>query len=314
MYGYYMQNQYVLPANSHVQPHPGVPGLPQVPTSQIGFGNQAQFMHRPQVPPADATQLRKQVASQLDYYFSVENLVKDSFLRSLMDDAGYVNLTDMLTFRKLASLTTDIPFILESLKDSTVVEVTDLKVRRREHPEHFPRIPAPAVAPAYPQFNPYVQMAFPQAQRQNRQPPYPYPTQQQRPAQQFHHPNNFAFNTQAPTFVPTNNTTAQVPAVPPAVAQEQGQQSETENSVSRDVVTSQEPLSREVSTAQSSEQAEDDDDFEEDAEWIEAGKAAARAPKAKSSKPTSSAVSTSSGQSTKTSSRQESSKVDSYEQ
>ncbi|CAK9143844.1 unnamed protein product [Ilex paraguariensis] len=83
--------------------------------------------------------------NQIDYYFSDENLVKDNFLRSKMDDHGWVPITLIASFPRVQCLTSNIQFILDSLRASTVVEVQGDKVRR--HNEWRKWLPANARFP-----------------------------------------------------------------------------------------------------------------------------------------------------------------------
>ena len=55
---------------------------------------------------------------QIEYYFSQENLMKDSYLLSLMNDSGYVPLTTIAGFRKVKDLSTNMDDILEALRSS----------------------------------------------------------------------------------------------------------------------------------------------------------------------------------------------------
>lgn len=71
--------------------------------------------------------------NQIDYYFSDANLVKDDFLRSNMDDQGWVSINLVASFRRVSKLTTDVQLILDTLGASTVVEVQGDKIRRREN-------------------------------------------------------------------------------------------------------------------------------------------------------------------------------------
>ncbi|KAK7855970.1 la-related protein 1c [Quercus suber] len=68
---------------------------------------------------------------QIDYYFSDANLVKDDYLRSNMDDQGWVPIALIASFPRVRSLTTNVQLVLDSLRTSTIVEVQDDKVRRR---------------------------------------------------------------------------------------------------------------------------------------------------------------------------------------
>ncbi|KAI3922582.1 hypothetical protein MKX01_006271 [Papaver californicum] len=84
------------------------------------------------VVPYPHMDLRAQIIKQIDYYFSPENLVKDSFLRSRMDrDGGWVPISLIAGFRKVKELTESIPFILDTLYFSSVVEVKGDKIRKK---------------------------------------------------------------------------------------------------------------------------------------------------------------------------------------
>lgn len=71
------------------------------------------------------------IVNQIDYYFSDANLVKDEFLKSNMDDQGWVPITLIANFPRVKSLTSNVQLILDSLQASTIVEVKDDKLRRR---------------------------------------------------------------------------------------------------------------------------------------------------------------------------------------
>ncbi|KAH9603926.1 hypothetical protein KSS87_018010 [Heliosperma pusillum] len=76
--------------------------------------------------------LRASVVKQIEYYFSDENLQKDKYLISLMDDQGWVPVPVIADFNRVKRMSTDIPFILDALQDSTTVEVWGDKLRNRD--------------------------------------------------------------------------------------------------------------------------------------------------------------------------------------
>lgn len=51
------------------------------------------------------------VSMQLEYYFSVDNLCKDLFLRKHMDSQGFVELAFIATFKRIKTLTEDFEFL-----------------------------------------------------------------------------------------------------------------------------------------------------------------------------------------------------------
>ncbi|KHN45947.1 La-related protein 1B [Glycine soja] len=112
----------------------GFPEFYYFPTLQFEpFGGMPFFTHAP--PPAmffpvAETPLTNTIANQIDYYFSDANLVKDEYLRSNMDEQGWVPITLIASFPRVRSLTSNIKLILDSLRTSTVVEVQGDKLRR----------------------------------------------------------------------------------------------------------------------------------------------------------------------------------------
>ncbi|KAK7376689.1 hypothetical protein VNO80_02103 [Phaseolus coccineus] len=89
----------------------------------------------PSPPPttlfsAAESPLSNMIVRQIEYYFSDANLVRDEFLRSKMDDQGWVPVTLIADFPRVKSLTTNVQLILDSMRTSTVVEVLGDKLRR----------------------------------------------------------------------------------------------------------------------------------------------------------------------------------------
>ncbi|XP_024968862.1 la-related protein 1C-like isoform X2 [Cynara cardunculus var. scolymus] len=137
------------------QPHPGPPYIPAQPIrpygTPMGYEMAAPFLYVPTLPPEPyrSTPLLPQAApppmfipvmdpplhdfilNQIEYYFSDANLVKDNFLRSNMDEEGWVPIALIAGFRRVQNLTTDVQIILNSLRDSNSVEIQGDKVRRR---------------------------------------------------------------------------------------------------------------------------------------------------------------------------------------
>uniref|UniRef100_A0A8C6SYC5 La ribonucleoprotein 1, translational regulator n=1 Tax=Neogobius melanostomus TaxID=47308 RepID=A0A8C6SYC5_9GOBI len=93
------------------------------------FGNSVTYyydnMSSSDLYSADQDLLKDYIKRQIEYYFSLDNLERDFFLRRKMDS-------------EVQALTTDVSLILESLKDSQEVEIIDMKIRRKEEPEKWP--------------------------------------------------------------------------------------------------------------------------------------------------------------------------------
>ncbi|BAT82871.1 hypothetical protein LR48_Vigan07g276600 [Vigna angularis] len=80
--------------------------------------------------PAADSALSNMIQRQIEYYFSDANLVRDEFLRSKMDEQGWVPVTLIADFPRVKSLTTNVQLILDSMRTSTIVEVLGDKLRR----------------------------------------------------------------------------------------------------------------------------------------------------------------------------------------
>uniref|UniRef100_A0A6N2N4B5 HTH La-type RNA-binding domain-containing protein n=1 Tax=Salix viminalis TaxID=40686 RepID=A0A6N2N4B5_SALVM len=76
-------------------------------------------------------QLHNKILHQIDYYFSNENLVKDTYLRKNMDDHGWVPIKLIASFNKVSLLTDNIQLILDAVRNSSVIELQGEKVRKR---------------------------------------------------------------------------------------------------------------------------------------------------------------------------------------
>lgn len=81
--------------------------------------------------PIHDPNLASKILNQIDYYFSNENLVKDTYLRQNMDSEGWVSISLIASFKKVSQLTDNIQIILDAIQVSNVVEVQGDKVRRK---------------------------------------------------------------------------------------------------------------------------------------------------------------------------------------
>ncbi|CAM8880000.1 unnamed protein product [Rhodiola kirilowii] len=82
-------------------------------------------------PPNSDRELYSKVKNRIDCYFSDDNLIRDIYLRKNMDAHGWVPIELIARFMRVKELTSEIAIIKEAIQDSTVVEVKDEKVRRR---------------------------------------------------------------------------------------------------------------------------------------------------------------------------------------
>jgi la-related protein 1 len=58
-----------------------------------------------------------------EYFFSVDNLLKDVFLRKYMDNKGFVLLSVVAAFKSIQQLTQDMGVIRSVCKESSVIEI-----------------------------------------------------------------------------------------------------------------------------------------------------------------------------------------------
>lgn len=116
--GFHALPTYYFPPRTHIDSVRGGPYFPQAPPAGVFI-------------PAPDSHLRAKVVKQIEYYFSVENLCKDLFLRQKMDGQGWVSISLIATFRLVRTVTSDVNFIYSALRNSRVVEVKPDKMRRR---------------------------------------------------------------------------------------------------------------------------------------------------------------------------------------
>ncbi|KAF2842369.1 hypothetical protein M501DRAFT_928338 [Patellaria atrata CBS 101060] len=89
---------------------PSMPGFPQY-TGIYDYSSMQPMSAGPYSPYIDSYTLIQMVTHQLEYYFSLDNLCKDMFLRKHMDSQGFVFLTVIADFNRIKNLTTDIELI-----------------------------------------------------------------------------------------------------------------------------------------------------------------------------------------------------------
>nr|XP_043632202.1 la-related protein 1A [Erigeron canadensis] len=120
---------------------PGPPGsivyLPAIPPFSVRpphppFAVPPQLGPGIPVLPSQTQSMRASVRTQIEYYFSDQNLQGDQYLRSLMDDNGWVPISTIAEFKRVKRMCTDIPFIVDALQNSSMLEVQGDNVRRRE--------------------------------------------------------------------------------------------------------------------------------------------------------------------------------------
>ncbi|KAF9184131.1 La ribonucleoprotein domain member 1B [Haplosporangium sp. Z 11] len=98
------------------------------PHYRASIGNVA-HLYQQQAP--DNASLKPFILQQMEYYFSVENLCKDVYMRTQMDSEGYVPLSLIANFNRVKNLTTDHALIKDTIKDSKVIELNGDNIRKK---------------------------------------------------------------------------------------------------------------------------------------------------------------------------------------
>ncbi|UJR21259.1 hypothetical protein I4U23_024354 [Adineta vaga] len=126
---------FVLPYIENAYYYP--PTTPS-PTTDLPLTNPSEYT-TPLIPAYTEQQLKELLRHQVEYYFSIENLAVDIFLRQQMTKDGYVPLSLIASFNRVRSLCDDIQLIADAVQDSLVVELNDqCMVRCRTDPTRWP--------------------------------------------------------------------------------------------------------------------------------------------------------------------------------
>ncbi|MCJ1388608.1 hypothetical protein MMC18_001455 [Xylographa bjoerkii] len=108
-------------------PPPGTQHLPALQTDVVNmYGYQPghpAIMSAIPYQSYEQIQLIGMVQMQMEYYFSLDNLCKDMFLRKHMDSQGFVFLTVLVKFNRIRQLTSDVELIRYVCRNSEVIEI-----------------------------------------------------------------------------------------------------------------------------------------------------------------------------------------------
>lgn len=77
----------------------------------------------PYTPYIDNLSIIAMVTMQLEYYFSIDNLCKDVYLRKHMDSQGFVFLSFIAGFKRIQSLTQDFELLKFACSESDIIEI-----------------------------------------------------------------------------------------------------------------------------------------------------------------------------------------------
>lgn len=95
----------------------------QSPTPIYDYAPMQQLSATPYPPFIDHVSVHAMVTMQLEYYFSIDNLCKDVYLRKHMDSQGFVFLSFIAGFKRIQALTQDFELIRFACHESDVIEL-----------------------------------------------------------------------------------------------------------------------------------------------------------------------------------------------
>jgi la-related protein 4 len=78
-------------------------------------------------------QLKRAVQKQIEYYFSRENLITDTYLMSQMDGDQYVPVAVIAGFNQVRRLTADLEVIMEAIKISDALQLDETGHKVKAH-------------------------------------------------------------------------------------------------------------------------------------------------------------------------------------
>jgi len=116
----------VPPLGFNGPPYPGpmhpmyyyMPAVPMEPMRGPPCYIQNQPAPSPVLSPEAAELRSNNILTQVEYYFSDSNLDDDDFLKSLMDENGWVPVSKVADFNRLKKMTTDIQLIVDASTNS----------------------------------------------------------------------------------------------------------------------------------------------------------------------------------------------------
>ncbi|XP_053209945.1 probable serine/threonine-protein kinase DDB_G0282963 [Panonychus citri] len=99
--------------------------ISQVRSNHLSLHHQSKEEIRPLEETIPLERLKVMLQNQLEYYFSRENLSRDSYLKSQMDSDQYVPINTVANFDQIKRLTRNLDLIVSVLKESQCVQVDE---------------------------------------------------------------------------------------------------------------------------------------------------------------------------------------------
>lgn len=115
-----------IPLDAYGRPAAGYPGYPMMQPMQPYMGDYyGPYSAGPYpVHPSAEREMQTMAArGQMEYYFSIDNLLKDIFLRKQMDSQGWIFLQVIAQFNRMKQMTTDYETLKSACLQSVEVEI-----------------------------------------------------------------------------------------------------------------------------------------------------------------------------------------------
>eukprot|EP00736_Rhodelphis_marinus_P013271 Rmarinus@m.13789 len=98
---------------------------------QSRYYDVVQYISPEYLIPISPEKLKEMLRAQIEYYFSMENLIRDIYLRMNMDAEGWIDLSLIADFNRVRQLSTDLALIREALEESQTLELDGGRVRKK---------------------------------------------------------------------------------------------------------------------------------------------------------------------------------------
>lgn len=122
-YGTVAPMAYALPY-AYVMPTPGLgSSAPPAMPALTAPGAPPPSQPPPPLSAAERQNLKNQLQAQIEYYFGMDNLLKDVHLRKHMNEEGWVPLSVIAGFTRIMSVTTDISLLADAVGQSSKLEL-----------------------------------------------------------------------------------------------------------------------------------------------------------------------------------------------
>lgn len=112
---------YVMPQPNHA----GMPAQPYMPATP------QQLQQPPPMSPEQRERLKTEMEKQIEYYFGMENLLKDVYLRKHMNEEGWVPISLLQGFPRIQQITHDPSILVDAITASQLIEISPQSTHMR---------------------------------------------------------------------------------------------------------------------------------------------------------------------------------------